>query len=60
MEALLQIFANIRFSNNLKESEVCYQCVKGQFLKEWIGVKYGEGFLVHRYLGIATFSDVFR
>jgi bacillithiol biosynthesis deacetylase BshB1 len=33
---------------------------KARVFGEMIGVKYGEGFLVHRHLGIATFSDVFR
>lgn len=33
---------------------------KARVFGEMIGVKYGEGFLVHRYLGIEVFSDVFR
>ncbi|MCS6989597.1 MAG: bacillithiol biosynthesis deacetylase BshB1 [Chloroherpetonaceae bacterium] len=33
---------------------------KARVFGEMIGVKYGEGFLIHRHLGIGTFSDVFR
>lgn len=33
---------------------------KARVFGEMIGALYGEGFLIHRHLGIATFSDVFR
>lgn len=33
---------------------------KARTFGEMIGVRYGEGFLVHRHVGVATFSDVFR
>lgn len=33
---------------------------KARVFGEMIGVKYGEGFLIYRHLGIAIFSDVFR